>query len=338
MADFRYSDGKPILKRSFGNHGFTGLLFGGLAAGYGLSLGGCTPPHIDYHPENRRGYADRVDGSDIDLLDNDIRWLPKLTVNRESYKTGRQCSWEEGLEDIKEIVKTATDEEAWMYIDQKKVWIEIGKNQTAEEAAENLKKLGIPAEKYILGGQIQVDMHYLVNFLSQNKYRLKDLKILHIHTEAVDRARAKLYDDRFEKESGQPAPGQIKEINLIYASIVGSLPAETDILPMVLRTRRASTLNGSLKYSEYVGSSCGVTGLFLTGDGSMLDPSMKRDDVATKVAQSKKPVKLKIPLEVFAKGSSSSEVQDFKEENLKQICKEWSTPEMFFVYMPYPSR
>lgn len=326
MDDCSYS-GERQTKRNFGSRGFTGLLFGGLATAY-TSLSGCTPFLID-----KQTYADR----DIDLLEN-IHWLPKLTVNRESHKTGRQCGWEEGLKDIKEIVKTATDEEAWMYIDQKKMWIEVGKNLTAEEAAENLKKLGIQAGNYIFGGQVQVDMNYLVNFLSQNKYKLKDVRLLHIHPEASDRARAKRYDATFEKANGKPAPEQIKEVNLIYASIVGSLPAETDILPMVLRARRASILIGPSKYSEYVGSSCGITGLLLAGDGSLLDPSTKQDDIAAKIAQSKREVELKIPLETFSKGPSSPEVQKFKEEFLGQTCNDWSKSEMFFVYSPYPSK
>ncbi len=176
--------------------------------------------------------------------------INKLVVNnRNKFKTVIYESETEGILEMRKLITNSQIEESWVYLPNRKKWIEIGHNEEAEKKID---------KRYIT--KAKLDVQLLDKLMSEDN----NMALYHFHPSHSLSLEDKI---RRREKSGSPMNDKEIEKERIKLLVKSAYPSRSDLLNMIGNSMEFFERNTEGNITFKVCSQYGITEYHLTDEG-----------------------------------------------------------------------
>lgn len=211
--------------------------------------------------------------------------IKRLCINDSKTRTFCQIPESEGIAQMAHLSRLSTKEEAWLYVPEDKIFIEVGHPMSQED-----KQTLLEAEQHhgaIAVESVSLDVPYLSGVLMQHKP--KQVSLYHIHPE-------KVLTERVEH------PHRLQFLQL-------TLPSRMDLAGAMNRIARIHDAVGTV-LTEHVVSPYGVSSISLTNEGLQRYKQMDKEKLIADADTLYTPILDKEDLEGITSSSLAKELSN----------------------------
>ncbi len=176
--------------------------------------------------------------------------INELVVNnRNKFKTVIYESETEGILEMRKLIANSQIEESWVYLPNRKKWIEIGHNEEAEKKID---------KRYIT--KAKLDVQLLDKLMSEDN----NMALYHFHP-----SHSLSLEDKIRRRKKSDSPMNDKEIEKerIKLLIRSAYPSRSDLLNMIGNSMEFFERNAEGNITFKVCSQYGITEYHLTDEG-----------------------------------------------------------------------
>jgi len=176
--------------------------------------------------------------------------IDELAVNsKNKFKTLIYESEEEGISEIRKLIASSQIEESWVYLPNRKEWIEISHNEEAEKKID---------KRYIT--KAKLDVKFLDKLMSESN----NMALYHFHP-----AHSLSLEDKIRKREKGNSPMNDKEIERerIRLLIKSAYPSRSDLINMMGNSMEFFERNSEGRITFKVCSHYGITEYQLIDEG-----------------------------------------------------------------------
>ena len=301
-----------------------GLLLSAVAIVGSLQLYGCNRQIR----EERRDSVEVINGLRVP---GNVNLLPNLTYNSTRYRMAKRGSEKDGIYDMRRLIKTAPEEDAYIHLPEHDLWLEIGKDSVTKEIDTKIVSAVI------------MDQEYVKRLLGENEGKIRTLRMWHYHTEAFEKIALEKFLEIRKKQKldeGRDEDNQryVYKFHEFLVSVAAALPNQIDITASIFRNRMYLQEDDSIDYSEGICSSSGVVLIELTPKGKIKYRSAEDGDIfrdSRTIFENANPRDIKFPFEFI--NADSSTIRRARNGTITDFAEKMSTENIKVTFIPHGS-